>query len=154
MRRDDLKRAVAKETGLTDSQADHAVRAVFTAIESALAEGDEVTVSGFGSFRVAERPAREGLHPQTRKPMKIDARRVGLEAWRSSQASCQRRKSRRRRIGFGEFHRLLGPRNRECVDNEACFPVFVLLAFRHSSASARIRLAISFSYHVLPGVTY
>ena len=75
MRRDDLKRAVAKETGLTDSQADHAVRAVFTAIESALAEGDEVTVSGFGSFRVAERPAREGLHPQTRKPMKIDARK-------------------------------------------------------------------------------
>ena len=75
MRRDDLKRAVAKETGLTDSQADHAVRAVFSAIEAALANGDEVTVSGFGSFRVAERPAREGLHPQTRKPMKIEARK-------------------------------------------------------------------------------
>lgn len=75
MRRDDLKRAVAKETGLTDSQADHAVRAVFTTIESALADGDEVTISGFGSFRVADRPARDGLHPQTGKPMKIDARR-------------------------------------------------------------------------------
>lgn len=75
MRRDDLKRAVAKSTGLSDAQADHAVRAVFASIESALAEGDEVTISGFGSFRVAERPAREGLHPQTRKPMKIEARK-------------------------------------------------------------------------------
>jgi DNA-binding protein HU-beta len=75
MRRDDLKRAVAKSTGLSDAQADNAVRAVFASIESALADGQEVTISGFGSFRVAERPARDGLHPQTRQPMKIEARR-------------------------------------------------------------------------------
>jgi DNA-binding protein HU-beta len=75
MRRDDLKRAVAKSTGLSDAQADNAVRAVFASIESALADGHEVTISGFGSFRVAERPARDGLHPQTRQPMKIEARR-------------------------------------------------------------------------------
>jgi DNA-binding protein HU-beta len=75
MRRDDLKRAVAKSTGLSDAQADNAVRAVFASIESALAEGDEVTISGFGSFRVAERPSRDGLHPQTRQPMKIEARK-------------------------------------------------------------------------------
>jgi DNA-binding protein HU-beta len=75
MRRDDLKRAVAKNTGLSDAQADNAVRAVFASIESALADGQEVTISGFGSFRVAERPARDGLHPQTRQPMKIEARR-------------------------------------------------------------------------------
>jgi DNA-binding protein HU-beta len=75
MRRDDLKRIVAKETGLTEAQADHAVRAVFVAIEKALAEGNEVSISGFGAFHVAERPAREGLHPQTRKPMMIEARK-------------------------------------------------------------------------------
>jgi DNA-binding protein HU-beta len=75
MRRDDLKRAVAKSTGLSDAQADNAVRAVFASIEGALADGQEVTISGFGSFRVAERPARDGLHPQTRQPMKIEARR-------------------------------------------------------------------------------
>lgn len=75
MRRDDLKRAVAKSTGLSDAQADNAVRAVFASIEQALADGQEVTISGFGSFRVAERPARDGLHPQTRQPMKIEARK-------------------------------------------------------------------------------
>ena len=75
MRRDDLKRAVSKSTGLSDAQADNAVRAVFASIETALADGQEVTISGFGSFRVAERPARDGLHPQTRQPMKIEARR-------------------------------------------------------------------------------
>lgn len=75
MRRDDLKRAVAKQTGLNDSQADAAVRAVFTTIEESLSKGDEVSISGFGAFHVAERPAREGLHPQTRKPMRIEARK-------------------------------------------------------------------------------
>ena len=67
MRRDDLKREVAKSTGLSDAQADGALRAVFDTIEEALADGHEVTISGFGSFRVAERPARDGLHPQTRQ---------------------------------------------------------------------------------------
>jgi DNA-binding protein HU-beta len=75
LRRDELKREVAKQTGLTETQADGAVRAVFDTIERALADGQSVTISGFGSFRVAERPARDGLHPQTRKPMKIEARK-------------------------------------------------------------------------------
>lgn len=75
LRRDELKREVARQSGLTETQADAAVRAVFDTIEKALAEGQTVTISGFGSFRVAERPARDGLHPQTRQPMKIEARK-------------------------------------------------------------------------------
>jgi DNA-binding protein HU-beta len=47
------------------------VNAVFDAIERALADGDEVALSGFGTFRVVERPAREGRNPQTGQPMKI-----------------------------------------------------------------------------------
>ncbi len=75
LRREELKKAVAEKAKLSEAQADSAVRAVFDAIESALAEGKSVTISGFGSFRVAERPARDGLHPQTRQPMKIEARK-------------------------------------------------------------------------------
>lgn len=71
MRKQDLVRAVAKETGLAESKAGQAVNAVFDEIEKALASGDEVALSGFGTFRVVERPAREGRNPQTGAPMKI-----------------------------------------------------------------------------------
>lgn len=75
LRREELKKEVASRTGLSEAQADSAVRAVFDAIEVALADGKSVTISGFGSFKVADRPARDGLHPQTRQPMKIEARK-------------------------------------------------------------------------------
>lgn len=75
MRKQDLVRAVAQEAKLTEAQANTAVGAVFNAIQSALADGDEVTISGFGSFRVVERAAREGRNPQTNQPMTIPARR-------------------------------------------------------------------------------
>jgi DNA-binding protein HU-beta len=75
MRKQDLVRAVAQEAKLTEAQASAAVNALFGAIQSALADGDEVTISGFGSFRVVERAAREGRNPQTNQPMTIPARK-------------------------------------------------------------------------------
>ena len=75
MRKQDLVRVVAQEAKLTESQATTAVNAVFPAIQGALADGDEVTISGFGSFRVVERAAREGRNPQTNQPMTIPARK-------------------------------------------------------------------------------
>ena len=74
VRKQDLVRSVAEETGQNESQATKAVNAVFTAIEKALAAGDEVTVSGFGSFKVVERSAREGRNPQTGEAITIAAR--------------------------------------------------------------------------------
>ena len=75
MRKQDLVREVAKGAKLTESQANTAVGSVFDSIQRALASGDEVTISGFGSFRVVERAAREGRNPQTNAPMKIPARK-------------------------------------------------------------------------------
>ena len=75
VRKQDLVRSVADETGQNESQATKAVNAVFTAIEKALASGDEVTVSGFGSFKVVERSAREGRNPQTGQAITIAARK-------------------------------------------------------------------------------
>ena len=71
MRKEDLIRAVAKETGKPESQVKPVVNAVFDSIQGALADGDEVAISGFGTFRVVERPARDGRNPQTREPIKI-----------------------------------------------------------------------------------
>ena len=75
VRKQDLVRSVAEETGQNESQATKAVNAVFGAIEQALASGDEVTVSGFGSFKVVERSAREGRNPQTGESITIAARK-------------------------------------------------------------------------------
>lgn len=73
MRKQDLIRAVAKQTAKPEIQVASVVNAVFDAIQEALADGDEVAISGFGTFRVVERPAREGRNPQTGQPMMIGA---------------------------------------------------------------------------------
>jgi DNA-binding protein HU-beta len=71
MRKQDLIRAVARDTSKSENQVSDIVNAVFATIQQALADGDEVAISGFGTFRVVERPAREGRNPQTGKPMMI-----------------------------------------------------------------------------------
>ncbi len=75
MRKQELVRAVAQQTRQSEAQASAAVNAVFGAIQKALAGGEEVTISGFGSFRVVERSARQGRNPRTNAPMTIGARR-------------------------------------------------------------------------------
>ncbi|MGI9253415.1 MAG: HU family DNA-binding protein [Thermomicrobiales bacterium] len=75
MRKQDLIKAVARESKMTDAQATSAVNAIVDVIQNALAQGDEVTISGFGSYRVVERAAREGRNPRTGEPTTIAARR-------------------------------------------------------------------------------
>lgn len=75
MRKQDLVRAVSEATSQSEAASNRAVNAVFGAIEEALAKGDEVTVSGFGSFKVVERAARQGRNPQTGEEMTIKARK-------------------------------------------------------------------------------
>jgi len=73
MRKHDLIRIVADETNQTQGQASAAVNAVFSAIEDAMARGEEVTISGFGSFRVVKRAEWKGRHPRTGNAMTINA---------------------------------------------------------------------------------
>ncbi|MCC6314440.1 MAG: HU family DNA-binding protein [Thermomicrobiales bacterium] len=75
MRKQDIIKNVAREAKLTESQATAAVNATIDSIQDALAQGDEVTISGFGSFRVVERAAREGRNPRTGESMTIAARK-------------------------------------------------------------------------------
>lgn len=74
MRKQDLVRAVAEATEQSEALSTKAVNAVFESIQAALADGDEVTISGFGSFKVVERAARQGRNPQTGEEMTIRAR--------------------------------------------------------------------------------
>jgi DNA-binding protein HU-beta len=67
---------VASKANLGKKEAGDAVDAVLNTIEEALSRGSEVTFSGFGKFSVAERGARQGVHPRTGQPIQIAASRV------------------------------------------------------------------------------
>ncbi len=75
MRKQDLVRAVAQQTRMSEAQATAAVNAVIGTIQDALAGGDEVNISGFGAFRVVERASREGRNPRTGTTMTIGPRK-------------------------------------------------------------------------------
>ncbi|MTD47057.1 DNA-binding protein [Conexibacter sp. W3-3-2] len=65
--------AVATTAGLDKKDAAAAVDAVLKTIEGTLADGGEVTFSGFGKFHVTERGARQGVNPQTGERIQIAA---------------------------------------------------------------------------------
>ena len=72
----DLIAKVAEATELTKKDSAAAVDAVFSAIESFLAEGEKVQLIGFGNFEVRERAARKGRNPQTGEEIEISASKV------------------------------------------------------------------------------
>ncbi len=76
MNKTDLVAAVAAKAELSKKDADAAVTAVLDSIKGALADGDKVTLVGFGTFSVKERSARTGINPLTKAPMSIPATKV------------------------------------------------------------------------------
>ncbi len=75
MNKNDLIAAVAAGSGVSKAAAGKATEAVFDAITDALKEGGEVRLTGFGSFSVANRAARQGRNPQTGATIQIAASR-------------------------------------------------------------------------------
>jgi DNA-binding protein HU-beta len=73
MNKAELITAVSEKMGSTKKDAGIALEAVVAAITDAVAEGNEVNITGFGKFSVAERPEREGRNPATGETIKIAA---------------------------------------------------------------------------------
>lgn len=76
MTKSELSTHVAAQASLTRASADAAVNAVFSAITDALANGETVTLTGFGTFTVRSREARQGRNPRTGESITIAASRV------------------------------------------------------------------------------
>jgi nucleoid DNA-binding protein len=75
MNKGDLVNEVSQVlTSKKDAQA--AVDGLLSAITMALKKGDDVTLVGFGTFKVAKRKARTGRNPQTGAEIKIKATKV------------------------------------------------------------------------------
>jgi DNA-binding protein HU-beta len=75
MNNNDLAESLAGAVGLTKVEARKHVDAVIGLIADAAAKGDEVSLSGFGKFKVKETPAREGRNPSTGATIQIAASR-------------------------------------------------------------------------------
>lgn len=73
MNKNELIDAIAANNGFSNAEATKATIAVFDAITSALQNGDEVRLRGFGSFSVANRGARQGHNPPTGATIQIAA---------------------------------------------------------------------------------
>ena len=76
MNRAELAAQVADAAGLSKSDADSAVAATLDAIKGSLADGDSVTLIGFGTFSVSQREARTGRNPSTGAQINIPAKKV------------------------------------------------------------------------------
>ncbi len=63
----------AEHNTLNKTEAKKVVEAVFAAIVSAASKGEEVSLPGFGKFKVAAREARQGRNPATGETIQIAA---------------------------------------------------------------------------------
>lgn len=67
---------LAEKNELTKAQTERVFNSIFDMFKNELAKGNDVAISGFGSFKVSKRAAREGRNPQTNEKIKIPARKA------------------------------------------------------------------------------
>lgn len=63
--------AIASKTGHSKKEVEIMVEAMLDVITDSLQKGEEVTLTGFGSFKVNTRAARSGINPMTKEKIQI-----------------------------------------------------------------------------------
>lgn len=76
MTKDELVAKAAQDADIPKVKAAKVLESFINSITSALADGDKVSLVGFGTFSVAKRAAREGRNPATGAKIKIPASTV------------------------------------------------------------------------------
>lgn len=72
----DLSEAVFREVGLSRNESAQLVESVLQHMSDALASGETVKISSFGTFSVRDKTARVGRNPKTGDEVPISPRRV------------------------------------------------------------------------------
>ena len=73
MNKAQLIQKIAENGNMTKKDAEVALNAVVAAVADAVAAGEKVQISGFGSFDVKARDARTGRNPKTGESVEIAA---------------------------------------------------------------------------------
>ena len=76
MNKTELIDKIAEGSGLTKTDSKKALEAAVSAIQAALVAGDKVSLVGFGTFSVSERPAHQGINPATKEKIQIAAKKL------------------------------------------------------------------------------
>ncbi len=67
---------MAEKTRLSKSTCKECLEAVLASISDALGQGEQVVLTGFGTFSVMKRKKRDGINPSTGEKMTIPAKKV------------------------------------------------------------------------------
>ena len=74
--RADLAESLHKNVGLSKAESSKLVESILDHMSNALAKGENVKISGFGSFLLRDKGARVGRNPKTGVEVPIAPRRV------------------------------------------------------------------------------
>ena len=72
----DIFEKIQSGIGLTKKESAEMVEAVFSIMKSTLESGENLKISGFGSFIVKQKADRRGRNPHTGETITIGARRI------------------------------------------------------------------------------
>lgn len=75
MTKKELVEVLAMRAEVSKAEAERVYNALFALLAEEVAKG-EVRVDGFGTFKLAERAAREAKNPRTGEVVKVPAKRV------------------------------------------------------------------------------
>ena len=75
MTKDQLIEKIAEEARISKKKAKDVLKAFTSSVLNALANDDDVSLTGFGSFSVSQRSAREGRNPSTGEKIQIPAKK-------------------------------------------------------------------------------
>lgn len=74
--KDALVDSIAAKTDLAKKAVESVIEALQEMITNEIRQGNKVTLTGFGTFKVSQRAAREGINPQTKEKIQIPAMTV------------------------------------------------------------------------------
>ncbi|HBD74133.1 MAG TPA: integration host factor subunit alpha [Acholeplasmataceae bacterium] len=73
MNKTELIAVLAEEAKVTQKVAEEVLKAFTSAVSETLQKGEKVVVTGFGTFEVRHRVARQGKNPRTGQPITVPA---------------------------------------------------------------------------------
>ena len=74
--KDALVTRLQTQIGMTKPESRQIVERLFAIMKSTLADGEDLLISGFGTFLVRQKNARRGRNPQTKEALMLRARQV------------------------------------------------------------------------------
>jgi DNA-binding protein HU-beta len=74
--KDALVDAISVKTDMSKKDVETVIDMLTEKVTEEIQKGNKVTLTGFGTFRVSKRAAREGINPQTKERIQIPAMSV------------------------------------------------------------------------------